>query len=832
MLQWKQCKDQAGSALLLFRLGDFYEAFYEDAQVIAKELGLTLTHRQGIPMCGVPWHTTEGYVDSLVEAGFRVAIAEQVEGDKNGPGKGLMSRMISRIVSPGTGGLTAPTSTEGRGTHTFFAAITREKEHYGLVYGLALLDIQTAQFLLFESSNKAAFINTILRYAPKELFIPHHFITLEPELMHELDYALRPRIEEDRSFRFDRERTGGLTTLHSHFQVHTLDGFGLKEMHAAICSAGALLSYVQGELHINTSHIRKCSPIHAENHMLLDRATLSHLEIVEPLSQSKKGARTPKRTLLDIIDATNTPMGARLLRQWLLSPLLHVQEINARQDAIAECLKLALSVDDSLARIDDIERIAYRIQAGLAGPRDYVALKASLRECANIKKYLDNCTSPLLTTLRAKFEVSVPHVEEVHTLIERALVDNPPLRVSDGSLFKRGYNAELDELYNLRSNGHEWLHNFQNKLREELGIKTIKVGFTKMFGYYIEVSRGASQKMPDTFVRRQTLVNAERYICPELKDYEEKILQSDARTAELEQQCFQAIQAYVTEKIAPLLEAAHIIATLDVIRSLAITAEKHHFKRPIVDSSKGIEIVGGRHPVIEAHLTTPFTPNDIHLGCDEKTLMLLTGPNMAGKSTYIRQVALLVILAQIGSFIPAAKAKIGIVDKVFSRIGASDDIARGQSTFMVEMAETASILNLASNRSLVILDEIGRGTSTYDGISIAWAVAEFLIMKGVKTLFATHYYELTELENHFPCVCNYHVAVSEHQDGITFLHTIVKGKTDRSYGIHVARIAGLPPSVVARATVILAELEKQKRASRAKPVLEKGTLPALPDLFH
>lgn len=819
MAQWAECKKECKDALLFFRLGDFYEAFHEDAERIAKELSLTLTKRQDVPMCGVPWHASEAYIDRLVAKGYRIAIAEQLEDPR--AVKGLVKRKIVRSVSPG---IQLASSLLNEKTHNFFAAIYREEHSYGL----ALLDVTCASFIVFECKDTRALLNELIRHAPKELLTTKKFAAHEKELMCDLKLSLNVRVELEDEWRFEAQNTLG--ALCQHFNTATLDGFGVKGLKAALQAAGALLKHIRDELLINVSHIRTLSPHDLKDRLLLDRATLSNLEIVEPLSEGKQ-----ENTLLSTIDETKTPMGSRMLREWIKAPLVDVTAIQMRQQAITEFLGVRkdnyvafCTFADRLKQVRDLERIVIRIQTGYAGPREYVSLRLSLDELPKIKEMLSSASSTRLKELFA----NIHSCEDVAALIKRALVDNPPLRLSDGGLFNPGFNLELDEIRSLRQGSHEWLANYQAKLREETSIKTLKVGYNKMFGYYIEVSRGQTDKMPDTFTRRQTLTNGERYITAELKEYEEKILSADERIASLEAELFQKLQKEVAAYHEQVLQSASAIGEVDVLFALATVADKRRYFCPDVEDSEVLEIEEGRHPVIEALTTSKqFIPNDIKLDGKEKTLMLITGPNMAGKSTYIRQIALIVILAQIGSYVPAKRAKIGIVDKLFSRIGASDDLARGQSTFMVEMAETASILNQTTSRSLVILDEIGRGTSTYDGISIAWSVAEYLLKtegKKAKTLFATHYYELTELEELISQAVNYTVAVSEDSDGITFLHKIVPGKTDRSYGIHVAKIAGLPPQVVERAQALLKKLEMGKNEAK---VQTKPVPIAPPDLF-
>jgi len=815
MQQWHSCKEQAVDALLFFRLGDFYEAFYEDAKIVSKELDLTLTQRQDVPMCGIPWHTSEGYVERLVSKGFKVAIAEQVEDPKTA--KGLVSRKLVKIVSPAT--LVSQSVGNDKG-HTFFASITASKK--GL--GLALIDLVTASFWVFECTHPKELINELFRHSPKELLLSESVQRLYPELIGEIRQNHKILITTHQEWFFDPVEA--TETLCRHFGIQTLDGFGLKEIPLATTSAGALIKYLRDWQMCTIDHLKVVRPLVTSNTLSLDRQTLVNLELLEPIDKANKHC-----SLVSVLDETKTPMGARLLREWIKAPLVHREKIEARQDAIQAFLDLMENepeiledFDEKLERIKDLEKLIYRIKTAASGPREYVALKTSLEPLVFIKKVLKRCNSKLLQALEQRIEPCIDCVER----IRQSLVETPPFRVSDGGLFKEGYHPTLDEYLALRKNSRDWLVGFQTRLRQETGIKTLKVGYNKMFGYYIEVSKVASDKMPETFQRRQTLVNGERYICPELKEFEEKILNADMRIQELEETLFNELRQEVALYQDVILQTAKCIAQVDVLASLAHVAKRRKYTRPTIDDSRILLIKEGRHPVIEAlNIQEPFVANDLFLDGHDRALLCLTGPNMAGKSTYIRQTALLVILAQIGSFIPVKGATIGLVDKVFSRIGASDDLARGQSTFMVEMAETASILHQATDRSLVILDEIGRGTSTYDGISIAWAVAEYLLTQEhsrPKTLFATHYFELTELASICPGAINATVAISETDDTVTFLRKVVSGTTDRSYGIHVARLAGMPQAVLDRAEKLLQELECKDALDACKKTHAKAQL--------
>lgn len=792
MLQWQACKESAQGALLLFRLGDFYEAFYEDGITLAKELDLTLTKRQEIPMAGVPFHTCEAYIDKLVAKGYRVAIAEQVEDARLA--KGLVKREIVRIVTPGT---VVTSSLLSEKSNNFIACITQ----LNTLFGLAWLDLTTADFTVMQVPDVKQLLDALARLSPSELIASEKMEERHPELFKELRQSCVINTKPDWVF----DHQNAFARLLKHFQVHTLDGFGLKGMIPPINAAGALLSYVNDDLALSVSHIKHLKVEQSSHYMALDRATQRHLELIDRLHEGKKGG-----TLLSLLDETVTPMGARLLKQWITHPLLSVPAILERQEAIgafASCLEIS----EPMEKIRDLERLIMRISTGYATPRDLLGLRLSLEPLPAIAELLSKLDAKLICEDRDK----LADVSAMTEMIKKALVDDPPLRLSEGGIIRSSYSPQLEELRSLKANSQAWIANYQTHLRDTTQIKTLKIGFTNAFGYYIEVSRGQAENMPASFERRQTLVNAERFISPELKDYEHKILTAEERMKAIESELFLKLRHEIAAHADTVQAIAAAIARLDVLLALAKVAKKRRYVRPIVDESALFTIEEGRHPIIETDGS--FIPNDVRLH-DKEKLMLITGPNMAGKSTYIRQVALIAILAQMGSYVPAKSAHIGIIDKVFSRIGASDDLARGQSTFMVEMTETANILHNATARSLVILDEIGRGTSTYDGISIAWAVAEYLLMHlKAKTLFATHYWELTELEKQLPGAVNYNVAVQETDRGIVFLRKILKGGTDKSYGIHVARLAGLPNAVLARASEMLSKLEKKNpSASRAQ----------------
>ena len=812
MAQWHHCKKNAPEAVLLFRLGDFYEAFYEDAILISEKLDLTLTKRQEIPMAGVPFHTSETYIDKLVSKGYRVAIAEQMEDPR--AVKGLVKREIVRVVTPGTV-VNSMLLTDK--ANNFLACIAQ----VGEIQGLSILDLTTADFKAMEFDNCQELIDELCRLHPKEILIAEKWQKKHNRHVEEIKGQFGPTIHVKEDWHF--EHMHACDVLMRHFRVHNLDGFGLKGMIAAINASGAILHYVHQDLNLSIEHIKSIATEHLHHYMLLDRSTQKHLELFESISDGKK-----THTLLECIDQTVTAMGGRLLKKWLTHPLLNVEEIKSRQDAVSAFLQSwqnSLEIRIHLREIRDLERLMMRVETGYASPRDLAGLRFSLEHIAPLSQLLTTFTEPAL--VQAKH-----HLADVSSIVDKirnSLVDAPPLRLSDGGIFRSGFNPELDELKSLQNDSHAWIARYQMSLKEQTQVKTLKVGYTKAFGYYIEVSRGQLDKIPDHFQRRQTLVNAERFITPELKEFEHKMLHAEEKISALEYELFNVLRKEAASYALQVRNIAQAVAAVDCLLSFAEIAKANHYVRPLIDENEILHIEQGRHPVIEATIgAETFIPNDVFLDDQHQRLYLITGPNMAGKSTFIRQVALITILAQMGSFVPAKHAHIGLIDKVFSRIGASDDLSRGQSTFMVEMTETANILHNVTNRSLVILDEIGRGTGTYDGISIAWAVAEYLLtqpQRRAKTLFATHYWELTELENIIPGAVNYNVAIHESDRDIVFLRKIVKGGTDKSYGIHVAKLAGLPHLVVKRALEMLQQLEKNAGrtcdSSEIKPSKEK-----------
>jgi DNA mismatch repair protein MutS len=806
MVQWHDLKKQGKDALLLFRLGDFYEAFYSDAELISKELDLTLTQRNGVPMSGVPFHTLETYLDRLIARGYKVAIAEQMEDPLLT--KGIVKREIVRMVTPGT---IINSNLLSEKKNNFLIGITE----INTVFGFALLDLTTATFRLLELQSEDQLLDELAKLQPSELLVSEKCYRHRPKLFEEIRLIQNVTLTIKEEWQFDHKTS--LDVLLRQFRVHNLDGFGLQGMVAAINAAGALLTYVREELCLSLDHIQTLRADTLTSYMQIDRTTQKNLELTASLIDGSE-----KNTLLSLLDQTATPMGARLLKEWIAYPLLCKEKIDARLSALEAFIlhaELFLQLKKHLKLVRDLERLIGRIATGYASPKDLLALNDSLKQIPPLREQLSFISSPLISHLTQKLKC----LKEVTEKIDSALVETPPFRVGDGPLFKTGYCKELDELIKIKTGSTQWLANYQAELREETGIKTLKIGYTKAFGYSIEVSRIQSHKMPAHFDRKQTLINAERYISPELKEYEHKVLTAEEQINVLEAKLFSELKTFIATFNCEIKENAESIAHLDVLFSLAQVSMYRRYVRPTIDTSRRFVIKQARHPIIEASLSdNAFIPNDISFGSDEEQLLLITGPNMAGKSTYLRQAALIAIMAQIGCFVPASSAEIGIIDKVFSRIGASDDLSRGKSTFMVEMSETANILNNATSHSLIILDEIGRGTSTYDGISIAWAVVDYLLTtpeKRAKTLFATHYWELTQLEKQLPGIVNYHVAVHEADEEIIFLHKINQGETDKSYGIHVARLAGLPPSVIRRAIDILAKMEKHSaRPARAKPV--------------
>ena len=781
-------KSLPADVILFYRLGDFYEMFFEDAKSAAPILNVALTKRGGTPMCGVPYHAAQAYIARLLKAGKRVAIAEQTSNPK--PGK-LVEREIARILSPGS--IDDITLLDDERPNYLAAVFS-----HGKSLGLTLIDHTTGEFTLCEFTEINQLTDELARVSPSELLIPDHQTSQFGSLPNAIAYD---------GYTFLAEHASRM--LKEHFAVHSLDGFGCAEMPAAAGAAGATLHYLIHQLRRPCEHLRH--PRVRENfaHVLIDAASQRNLDLVD----SRSGRQ---HTLLGVLDRTATPMGARLLRDWILHPLRDIATLAARQDMIAAFLAepfLLAKCRDSLKGIRDIERTTSRLSQGSGNARDLQSLGISLTHVPALKEDLVSLRGPDLTLATQLHDFS-----DLTTLLASALADEPPANLRDGGIIRDGWSPELDELRNASRGGKDWIARLQEDERKRTGIDSLKIKFNNVFGYFIEITTSHLAKVPDDYTRKQTMANAERYITPALKEMENKVLGAEERSKQLEAELFAQLRSQVVTHLPRIQETAAAVAEIDVLCALAEVAQVHRHCRPLLDASNALSIANGRHPVLEQTLTdAKFVPNDTELDPESSRLQILTGPNMAGKSTYIRQVALIAVMAQIGAFVPADATTMGIVDRIFCRVGASDDLSRGQSTFMVEMSETALILNHATDRSLVILDEIGRGTATFDGLSIAWAVAEHLHDAiGCRTLFATHYHELTDLANTKAAVANCNVAVREWNEEIIFLHKILPGAADKSYGIQVARLAGLPKPVVERAKSILSHLELNSTKPEAK----------------
>ena len=801
------CEEHPG-IILLMRVGDFYEAYGEGAEIIARDLNITLTGREDggvrVPMSGVPHHAMERYVARLIHKGRRIAIMDQVEDPKFA--KGLVKRKVTRVVTPGT--VLEDNMLDAKSNNYLLAAVVGDP-----VTGVGIVDVSTGEFLTTEIEGERRaeqLLDEIMRLEPAEILVSEN---ADPELLEAIRASCGATIttvgrEQGTG---NREQRGRKTQdsremLLAHFGTQSLRGFGCEEYTAGLDACALVLKYLQ-QTQVNAlPHIRSLSTYSAREFMMLDGPARRHLELTQAMGE---GGR--QRTLLGTLDETLTPMAGRLLRRWLEEPLLDVGRITRRLDAVEELSRDVIrrgDLRDLLKGMGDMERLVSRSAAGLANGRDLIALKNALLRLPELADLLDGVHAEKLVELAHR--LSCP--PDIAQRIADALTDDPPAGLRDGGLIRPGHSEELDQLLSLSARAKTYIANLEVEERQKTGIASLKVGFNAVFGYFIEVTKSNLSKVPDTYIRKQTVSTGERYITPELKEQEAIVRGADEKVVELEYELFLAVRERVAESSVDVLAVARAVAELDVFTSFAETAIRHHYARPVVDEGNVIEICGGRHPVIERigsilGLGGEYIPNDCKLD-DENGVIIITGPNMSGKSSFLRQTALIVLLAQIGCFVPADSATVGVVDRIFTRVGAHDELASGQSTFMVEMNETASILNNASPRSLVVLDEIGRGTSTYDGLSIAWAVAEHLTRLGCKTLFATHYHHLNELAKHFPTVKNFRVAVKEQGDHIVWLRKLVEGGTDRSYGIQVARMAGVPPSVIARAKEVLKGLER------------------------
>ncbi len=807
MKQYRRIKAELPDDIILFfRLGDFYEMFFDDAKRAAPILDIALTKRQGVPMCGIPFHAAEGYLAKLIRAGQKVAICEQTEDPKTA--KGIVNRDVARVVTPGS---VLEENILSSSEHNYLAAVF----HKGGVFGLALLDLSTGRFTGEEMNGADALRDALRREGPAECLVPEDMAE-DPGIREALRGFEAITVTTTDSWFF--EHGAAYDGLVRHFKVHSLEGFGLEDLPVLTGAANGVLAHARDSLRLDVSHVRTMAVRRSSDFVVLDEATCNNLDLVPG-----RGERA-RPTLIKVLDVTRTPMGARKLRDWILHPLGSLSEIEIRQEAIAAFVAdraFLQSISENLSPIRDLERLIVRISSGSANARDVQAIGHSLAALPGLHGLLDNAASQGLAACRTRLSLQPDLVD----LISRAIADDPPVTTREGGLIRTGYHAELDTLRDAAGQGRQWLAEYQVRESERTGIKSLKIRHNKVFGYYIEIPKGQAAQAPEDYQRKQTLVNAERFITPELKEYEEKITGAHDKAVALEYELFAAVRESVNSAAAQIYETADAVATLDVYAALADRALCLRYVKPVMSDGDELRISNGRHPVIEQMPDAErFVSNDTELDGTRNQLAIITGPNMAGKSTYIRQVAVIVIMAHMGSFVPADSANIGIVDRVFTRVGASDDLARGRSTFLVEMQETANILNNATAKSLIVLDEIGRGTSTFDGISIAWAVAEFLHNEPrvkAKTLFATHYHELTDLSLTMDGVQNYNVQVRESGDRIVFLRKIVRGSSDKSYGIHVARLAGLPEAVVARANEILANLEEGELGESGQPKLAR-----------
>jgi len=813
MQHYLDTKEQYKDCILFYRLGDFYEMFFDDAKTVSRELELTLTGKacgmeERAPMCGVPFHAVDTYLTRLVAKGYKVAICEQVEDPKEA--KGMVKREVVRIVTPGTN-LDTGSLDETKNNYLMSVDFSQD------TFGIATCDLTTGDFFVTEVDEAAKFLDEVSRYNPSELLVNDVFCMSglkEEDLRERFHLAITPLAND---YFVDEYAT---KVLCEHFHVKSLQGLGLADFHLGNTAAGALLSYLIDTQKSDLAHLTHITPYVCGNYMLMDSSTYRNLELVETMREKEK-----RGSLLWVLDKTKTAMGARTLRSFIEQPLINKKEINHRLDAIEELNAHMISREELreyLNPVYDLERLMTRISYRSANPRDLIAFKNSIAVIPAIKAVLSEFKGDVLCNLNRDMD----DLSDLFHLIDEAIDEEPPISVHDGGILKPGFSEEVDTLRHASTDGKSWLADLAAKEQEKTGIKNLKVKYNKVFGYYLEVTNSYKDLVPDYFIRKQTLANAERYYTPELKELENTILGAEEKLTRLEYDFYFRILEQISGQVARIQKTAKAIAHLDVFLSLAYVAEKNHYVRPKMNERGHIDIKNGRHPVVEKMIPNDmFIENDTYLDNREHRVSIITGPNMAGKSTYMRQTALIVLMAQMGSFVPAAEADIGIVDRIFTRVGASDDLASGQSTFMVEMNEVANILRNATSSSLLILDEIGRGTSTFDGLAIAWAVVEHVAnpkLLGAKTLFATHYHELTELEGKLPGVNNYCIAVKENGDDIVFLRKIVSGGADKSYGIQVAKLAGVPDAVIERAKEIVNELVQNDIADIAKSITIPG----------
>ena len=814
MKQYHSVKERYRDAIVFFRLGDFYEMFGEDAEKASRILQIALTTRDKskedpVPMCGIPYFASESYILKLVKAGYKVAICEQMEDPKEA--KGIVERDIVRVITPGTH---AP---ENPKENAYILSIYPS----GNKHGVAASDISTGEFIIYETDENIG--DEMARFEPREVLIPYSI----KDNIHYKESLDNFYISAYEDWYFDYPEA--YKTLLRHLKVSSLEGFGCDGMNAAISAAGALVSYLE-ETQKGTFSLKKISPLTQNSYMFLDAATQRNLELAHNIRDGSN-----ENTLLSVLDETLTPMGGRFLRASILKPLIGISEIKQRQDAVEYLLddfELLEELRTSLRKVQDLERLSSRVNSRTSNARDLVAIKTSILNLPKLKKTLSSSRNSYLRIISEE----ISEFFDTRKLIEKSIIDSPPITLKEGGIIKDGYHNDIDELRNISRKGKHFITELELKEKQRTGISSLKVGYNRVFGYYIEITKANLHMVPDDYIRKQTLVGGERFITPELKEYESRILGSEERLKNLEYQTFQDVLDEIQKESDHLSKTAFALSVVDFLTSLSVVAKRHNYVKPVLEESGIIDITDGRHPVLERMSSDErFIPNSFYTDTDDNRLLIITGPNMAGKSTYMRQVALIVIIAQIGSFVPATEARIGITDRIFTRIGASDFLTKGQSTFMVEMIEVANITYNATAKSLIILDEVGRGTSTFDGISIAWAVAEHILNTiRARTLFATHYNELTELALTNDGVRNYNVAVKEWGDEIIFLRKIEKGPADKSYGIQVARLAGLPDSIIGRAKEVLANLEKEELNETGRPRFadrktKKGTVQL--DLF-
>ena len=814
MKQYMQTKEEYKDCILFYRLGDFYEMFFDDALTASKELEITLTGKncgleERAPMCGIPYHAVDSYLNRLVSKGYKVAICEQVEDPKTA--KGIVKREVIRVVTPGTN-LDTQGLDETKNNYIMCIVYMADR------YGLSVADVTTGEYLVTELDSQTKLMDELYKFMPSEIVCNEAFYMSGLDL-DDLKNRLHMAIYSLEAWDFDdalcRE------TLQEHFKVASLEGIGLSDYECGMIASGALLKYLEETQKNSLSHMSRLTRYATGNYMVLDSATRRNLELVETLREKQK-----RGSLLWVLDKTKTAMGARTLRKYVEQPLIDKKSIVKRLDAVAELKDNAIcreEIREYLNPVYDLERLVGKITYQSANPRDLIAFQSSLSMLPSVKCILKDMESDLLKEIYEELDP----LEELCDLVGRAIQEEPPLAMKEGGIIKDGYNEEVDRLRKAKSEGKNWLADLETKEREKTGIKNLRIRYNKVFGYYLEVTNSFKDLVPDYYTRKQTLANAERYIIPELKELEDTILGAEDKLCALEYELYCEVRNTIAAELTRIQRTAKAVAKLDVIASLALVAERNNYVRPKINEKGVIDIRDGRHPVVEKMIPNDmFIANDTYLDDKKQRISIITGPNMAGKSTYMRQAALIVLMAQLGSFVPASSANIGLVDRIFTRVGASDDLASGQSTFMVEMNEVANILRNATSKSLLILDEIGRGTSTFDGLSIAWAVVEYISnskLLGAKTLFATHYHELTELEGKISNVNNYCIAVKEKGDDIVFLRKIVKGGADKSYGIQVAKLAGVPDPVINRAKEIVEELVTADITGKVKDIAVQGS---------